>query len=222
MPSVLNPIADMYQTQLEASRRFADVVFSGVEKIDHVMIDATHRMFTEQINFVQAMASVRDPRGIANLQSTYFSHRPENALAYQKELVKVFAEMQSEIGNSMQDCMEQFRGNVVSGKNDMKGAASAQSTDTVFNPMTGMFAAWQSAMKDAVSMADRNIDAIRTRYESGVNTATHMFQEAGNAATRMNEASSNLAGQMEDSMRSASMTDQNSNEKKSSSGLKRK
>ena len=65
MPSAMNPIVDMYQTQLEASRRLADVMFSGTQRIDQVMIDTAHRAVTEQLNFVQAVAAARDPRSVA-------------------------------------------------------------------------------------------------------------------------------------------------------------
>ena len=41
MQHASNPLVTMYNTQLEASRRFAEAVFSGTEKIDRVMRGAT-------------------------------------------------------------------------------------------------------------------------------------------------------------------------------------
>ena len=90
--NVLNPIADMYQTQLEVTRQFADTLFSGTEKIDHVIINATHRALTEQLRLAQALAAVRDPRGLASLQSMLVPH-PENAANCQREVLQVFAEI---------------------------------------------------------------------------------------------------------------------------------
>src|SRR5256885_1747749 len=106
MPTnVLNPIVDMYQTQLEASRQFGDALFSGTEKIDRVIIEATHRAFTEQLKFAQALAATRDPSGMANLQSSF---RPDNAVNYQKEILRIFAEMQNNIGRSVQEYVQQL------------------------------------------------------------------------------------------------------------------
>ncbi|MEN3364353.1 MAG: hypothetical protein V7606_1627, partial [Burkholderiales bacterium] len=52
MQTVLNPLVNVYQTQLEASRRFADAVFSGTEKIDRIVLDAVHRIFNQQLTLV--------------------------------------------------------------------------------------------------------------------------------------------------------------------------
>ena len=183
MPSVLNPIVDMYQTQLEASRRFADVVFSGTEKIDRVVIEATHRAFTEQLNFAQAVASARDPKGVANLQSTFFSRRPESAVSYQKEIMRIFAEIQNEIGRSMQDYAEKFGTNVANNATAPLKAVQEQTNDTVFNPMTGMFSVWESAFKEVASLANRNMAEARSGYESAANAATTATQAAGRAAS---------------------------------------
>lgn len=94
MQNAMNPLVTMYQSQLEASRRFVDAVFSGTEKIDRVMIGATQRVFNEQLNLAQAMTSARDPRTVGTTwQSTMLSRSPDDAMNYQKEIVRIVAEM---------------------------------------------------------------------------------------------------------------------------------
>lgn len=192
MPSVSNPIVDMYQMQLEASRRLADVVFSGTEKIDRVVIEATHRAFTDQLNFAHAIASARDPKGVANLQASFFSRRPDNAVNYQKEIMRVFAEIQNEIGRSVQDYIEQFGSNVASNATAPLKAVQEQANESVFNPVTGMFSVWESAFREVASLANKNMAAARSSFEnvanSTVSATADLAQQtttAASDATRM-------------------------------------
>jgi phasin family protein len=183
MQNVFSPITNIYQTQLEASRQFADAIFAGTEKIDHVLIDATHRAFTDQLRFVQSLASVRDPQGAATAQSSYFSQRPDKAIEYQRELMRIFSEMQNEIGKSMRNYMEQWGNSVVSGAAESVDSAKDQANE-VFNPVTGMFSVWESAFKEVASLANKNIDAARTGFENATTTA---FNTATEAAEEMTE-----------------------------------
>jgi ElaB/YqjD/DUF883 family membrane-anchored ribosome-binding protein len=199
MPSVLNPIIDMYQTQLEASRRFADVVFSGTEKIDHVMIEAKHRAFTEQLDFVQAITNARDPKGVASLQSTYISRRPETTANYQKEMVRILAEIQSDLGKSMQEYIERLGTNVANNATTPLKFAQEQTNDSRFNPVSSMFSVWESALKEVASLAGRNMSTARSSYENAANatrSATSATADAtrmaAGAASEITEASSNV------------------------------
>jgi hypothetical protein len=175
----MNPIADIYQTQLEASRRLADVVFSGTERIDRVLIDATHRAVTDQLNLAQAVAAARDPNGVASLQATYLSRRPDNAVNYQREIVRIMAEIQSEFGKSMQYDLEQL-GSTVSAGASMR-AAPAQPNDSPFNPVTGMFSVWESAFREVASLANRNMDAARSNFEKMASATMDAAQRANGA-----------------------------------------
>src|SRR5207237_264438 len=136
MPSAMNPIIDMCQTQLEASRRLADVVFAGTERIDRVVMDAAHRAVTDKLNFAQAVVATRDPGGIADLQSTFLSRRPDNAMNYQRELIRVFAEIQSEVGKSMQYYIEQVGSSLSLSAATSTRAVQEHANDATFNPMT--------------------------------------------------------------------------------------
>lgn len=180
MQNIFSPLVTMYQTQLEASRRFADAIFSGTEKIDRVVIGASHRAFNEQLNFVQAIAASRDPRGVSNtLQSGFLARNPDEAMNYQKEIMRIFAEMQNEIGHSLQDYLEQIGSHATSTATGPIEAAQEQANDAVFNPMTSMFSVWESAFKEVADLAKKNMMAARSTAESAVRRS---MQSAGNYA----------------------------------------
>ncbi len=177
MQNSFAPLANIYQTQLEASRQFADAIFSGTEKIDHVLLDATHHAFTEQLSFAQSLIGVQDAQSIANMQSHYLSRRPERTMDYQRELIRIFSEMQNEIGKSMRHYMDQF------GQGVLSTAESAREVPEKagFNPVTGMFSAWESAFREATSFANKGMEAARNTFED----ATNMAYSATEAADEM-------------------------------------
>src|SRR5688500_12757399 len=128
MQNALNPIVDLYQSQLEASRQVANALFSGTEKLDRVVMETTHKAFDDQLKYVQALTATRDPQSFANAQNTFFP-RPENAVNCQKEIMRIFAEMQNDIGRSMQSYVEQVSGKA-GGVNPFSGRQSANA----YNP----------------------------------------------------------------------------------------
>jgi len=71
-----NPVVDMVQCQLDATIQLADVVFSGTEKIDRAVLDVTHQTVDSQLKLVRAIAKMRDPSKMADLQQV-MAHQPE-------------------------------------------------------------------------------------------------------------------------------------------------
>jgi ElaB/YqjD/DUF883 family membrane-anchored ribosome-binding protein len=197
MQNALNPMVNMYHTQLEASRRFADAIFAGTEKMDRVFIGATHRIFNDQLNLVQAMANMRDPRAAAStLQSGLLSRAPDDSVNYQKEIMRIFAEMQSEIGRSMQDCLEQLGTQAAGNAGGPVRAAQQQANDAMLNPMTSMFSVWESAFKEVAALARKNMTAARSS----------MDETANRTAQSMDTAATVAANTAQDAVSAASMS----------------
>jgi hypothetical protein len=190
MQNVPSSIVDMYQNHLQASRQFADAIFSGTEKIDHVVLDATHRAFTEQLQFAQALASARDSRELANLPSGLLP-RPESAANYQREILQVFAEIQSEIGKSIQQYVEQLSNSAASAARTTAESGQQRSA-TAFNPVTGMFSVWESAFKEVAALANKNMVAARSTFENAARnaagTANAAADNADNASDLIDDA----------------------------------
>jgi ElaB/YqjD/DUF883 family membrane-anchored ribosome-binding protein len=192
MQNALNPLVNMYQTQLEASRRFADAVFSGTEKIDRVFIGATHRAFTEQMNFAQAIATARDPRTMGTtLQSGFMSRSPDDAMSYQKEIMRVFAEVQNDIGRSLQEYIEQLGTRAAQSATAPLEAVQGRTNDAVFNPMTSMFSVWESAFKEVADLAKKNMMAARS---TATEAANKVMQTAGSYANAAAGTAQNTLG----------------------------
>lgn len=195
MQNVLGPLINLYQTQLDISRKCADAVFSGTEQIDRVVIGATQRMFSEQMNFVQNLASVRDPRAVGDaFQLGLAQHSPDDAMSYQKEIMRIFADMQNEIGRSLQGYVQQFSANATGASTKPLYAGMEQANDTVFNPMTSMFSVWETAFKDVAALARKNMAAVRTATDEaaavGQQSASH-YTDAASATLR--SATDNVA-----------------------------
>ncbi|OWW22306.1 phasin family protein [Noviherbaspirillum denitrificans] len=190
MQNANNPLVTMYNTQLEASRRFAEAVFSGSEKIDRVMRGATQRAFNEQLNFVQAITTARDPRLVGStLQSSLFARNPDEAVNYQQEIVRIMAEMQNEISRSMQEYMDEMRANATTGTTRPMQAAPTQANDSAFNPMTSMFSVWESAFKEVADLAKKNMIAARGAVEqAAARSSTYASAATGAAQDAMSTA----------------------------------
>jgi len=204
MQNATNPLVTMYHTQLEASRRFAEVVFAGTEKIDRVMIGATQRVFNEQLNFAQALTSARDPRAVGStLQSSFLARNPDEAVSYQKEIVRIVAEMQNEISRSMQDYIEQMRTSATSSATKPLEAAQAQANDVMFNPMTSMFSVWESAFKEVAEMTKKNMAAARSAVEDAASRTTQQVATYSDTAATMAQQATTQAASAADQAASA-------------------
>lgn len=191
MQQVSNPVANIYQTQLEASRRFADAVFSGTERLDRTLIEATHQAITDQLNFAQAIASGSDLRTAApNLASGFFQSKSDGTANYQAEIIRIFAEMQAEIGKSMQQYMEHIGTQAASVPTQAVQSVQQASSDTQYNPMTSMFSVWESAFREATSMAAKSMEAARANAERAMDTAGNFTR----SASRSTESAAEHAG----------------------------
>lgn len=183
MQQIPNPMANLYQSQLQASRRFADAVFNGTEKLDRIVLEATHRAVNDQLALAQAVAAGQTPAD-AGLTSSFMRRNSGEAVNYQAEIMRVVAEMQSEIGRSMQEYIEQVGSQAASAPQQAttmsRASTGATGAMTTYNPMTTMFSFWENAFKEATAMAARNMEAVR----STARTATESVGSASRSTTR--------------------------------------
>lgn len=199
MQNLFIPLMNMYQNQLDVSRKCAEAFFSGTGKIDRMLIAATHRAFDEQINFVQEITTAQDPRVLGNtVRSRLMSRNPNDAASYQKEIIQIYTEMQNEIGRSMQDCFERLGMPATANTTRAAERTEEQSNDAAFNPMTSMFSVWESAFKDVAALAKKNMMAASsnagTDFRKMQSTAkqadvtTDHIQHAGSTAEMSEES----------------------------------
>jgi len=175
-----NPMVDMVRYQLDTSMQLADAVFSGTEKIDRAVLDAAHQAVDGQLKFARAVANIRDPSKMAELQTT-LAHRPERTIHCQQQIMSAFAEMQAEFGKSIQNYMERFSQTAIArageiertGETTTEGAGSA-----LFNPVSSMLSMWENAFREATTMANRNIVAARSSMETAAAAASEAVAHA--------------------------------------------
>lgn len=180
-----NPVTDMMKFQLDASIELADAVFSSTEKIDRAVLDVTHHAVDGQLKLARAVADIRDPEKIAELQVS-MAGRPERTMRCQQEIMTALVEMQAEFGKSFRTYMERLSqtaaeqageaGERLSSRTQESGGATA-------NPFTGMLSVWEQAFREASRLANQNMLAARSSVESVTHAAREVVSSSVEAAT---------------------------------------
>jgi len=169
-----NPLVDAVQVQLETSMQLTDAVFSGTEKIERAMRDATHQAVDGQLTMARAVVGIHNPAEMVDVR-TSLATRPESVMKCQQQIMVAFAEMQNDIGKSIQHYMERFSQVAIARSNEAAqptNTASQTASSAMFNPVSSMLSVWESAFREAAQLANRNMMAARTTMESAANAAS--------------------------------------------------
>ncbi len=178
-----NPVTDLMKFQLDASIELADAVFSSTEKIDRAVLDATHHTVDGQLKLARAVADIRDPEKIAELQVS-MAGRPERTMRCQQEIMTALVEMQAEFGKSIRTYMERLSQSAAEQAGEAGERLSSRAEESAgasSNPFTGMLSVWEQAFREASRLANQNMLAARSSVES----VTHAAREvvSGSAET---------------------------------------
>ena len=175
-----NPLVNIVQNQLDASMRLADAVFLGKGKIDRVILDATHQAVENNLQMARALTEVQDPSQFKDLQTKLAFH-PEKNMHYQQEILSAVAEIQAEIGKSVQNYMERFgqsaAGKLSDGVQTYANKESGNQNQGMFNPVTSMFSVWERAFRDITSLTNKNLATANKAAENGAYTAANSLSE---------------------------------------------
>jgi phasin family protein len=104
-----NPLLDMYQAQLEASRHIADVILTNTEKLDHLMFSTARVGVADQFKYAQSLGAARDADGVKTLQSAFNAHAPDTLMNYYRDVFKVFADANAEVGKAAETFLEDMK-----------------------------------------------------------------------------------------------------------------
>jgi hypothetical protein len=160
--------------------RLADAVFLGKGKIDRVILDATHQAVENNLQMARALTEVQDPSQFKDLQTKLAFH-PEKNMHYQQEILSAVAEIQAEIGKSVQNYMERFSQNVAGKLSDgvqkYGEKVSGQQENGVFNPVTSMLSVWERTFRDISSLTNKNLATANKAAENGAYTAANSLSE---------------------------------------------
>ena len=179
-----NPLVNIIQHQLDASMRLADAVFLGKGKIDRVILDATHQAVENNLQMARALTEVQDPSQFKDLQTKLAFH-PEKNMHYQQEILSAVAEIQAEMGKSVQNYMERFgqnaAGKISEGAQTYANKESSHQENGLFNPMTSMFSVWERAFRDVTSLTNKNLATAQKSAENGAHTAANSLSETADS-----------------------------------------
>lgn len=175
-----NPLVNIIQHQLDASMRLADAVFLGKGKIDRVILDATHQAVENNLQMARALTEVQDPSQFKDLQTKLAFH-PEKNMHYQQEILSAVAEIQAEMGKSVQNYMERFAqnaaGKLSEGAQTYVNKESSHLENGLFNPMASMFSVWERAFRDVTSLTNKNLATAQKSAENGAYAAANSLSE---------------------------------------------
>ena len=135
------------------------------------------------------------------MQSSLLTRNPDDVVNYQKEIMRVFAEMQNDIGRSLQDYIEQLGANAASSAVAPLDAARDRVNDAAFNPVTSMFSVWESAFKEVAALARKNMVVARTTMEDAAsrameNAGSFTMAASDSISDAVSASSTGLAGRM--------------------------
>ena len=181
-----NPMADLVQYQLEASMHLAEAVFSGTEKIDRAMLDVTHQAMDGQLKLARAVASMRDPSRMAELQVSLAS-RPEKTMHCQQQIMSALVEIQAEFGKSIRNYLERLSQTSAEQSGEVinetpVGSGAGLPGGPPLNPFTGMLSVWEEAFKEASRLASQNMMVAKSSMENATSAAREAVSQGYESA----------------------------------------
>jgi Phasin protein len=164
MPTNPSPMLDFYQAQLEASRNFANIVFSNTQKADQLVISAAKSGTGERLKYAQALVTTRDPDGLKTLQATYASEGPDAMFGYFRDMIKVIFDATAEVGKVSESYLDALK--TVAVKTGSHSAAPDLSlAATLAEPMAQsikLLGLWSSASQQFADLAKQYVRAAET------------------------------------------------------------
>jgi phasin family protein len=172
-----NPMLDLYQAQLEASRNIANIILTNTEKMDHLALSAAKTGVGDQLKYARALGAARDAEGLKTLQSAFAQQSPEAMLGYCRDLFKVFVDTNAEIGKVAESYLEDMKAVAIKTGNgaarDMSVASSATEPVT---PSVNFLNLWTNAYQqfaDLTKQYMRAAEQTTTKAASALEEVSH-------------------------------------------------
>lgn len=181
-----NPMQDLYQAQLEATRKVANIVLSSAEKMDHLALSAAKDSMNDQIKYVEALGAVRDPNGVQTIQSAFSKQSPDAMLNYYRELFKVFSESNTEIGQVAESYLEDMKAAAMKTANgatrNMDVAASVGEAAPAAE--AGILGLWNAGYKQLSKMTEQYLKTANNVGAAVASAAVPKVAKAAKARTK--------------------------------------
>jgi phasin family protein len=183
-----NPLQDLYQAQLEATRKVANIVLSSAEKMDHLSLGVAKDSMNDQIKYVEALGAVRDPNGVQTIQSAFSKQSPEVMLNYYRELFKVFSESNTEIGRIAENYLEDMKAAALKTANGATRNAGVAATANEGAPVdAGILGLWNAGYKQLSKMTEQYLQ-VANEAANVVNKTTRAVAPKVKAKAKSNSS----------------------------------
>ncbi len=179
MPSTKqqNSLVDLAKHQLDVSATLANAIFSGVDKIDHAILDVAHQMLDAQLKLARVAADLRDQSRIVELQNSAVC-RPDKTMQSNQQIMNAIIEIQSEFSKTVRQYLDRIaqlsRGQLQQFAHQAEVQIHESRADQLVpvNPFVGMLTVWRDAFEEAGEAASQQL-AIAASSSEGMNEVGH-------------------------------------------------
>lgn len=155
-----NPMLDLYQAQLEASRNIANIILTNTEKMDHLALTAAKTGVGDQVKYARALGAARDAEGLKTLQSAFAQQSPDAMLGYCRDLFKVFVDTNAEIGKVAESYLEDMKAVAIkSGNGAAREMSVASSVTEPVAPSVNFLNLWTNAYQQFADLTKQYMKA---------------------------------------------------------------
>ena len=179
MPSTKqhNSLVDLAKHQLDVSANLANAIFSGVDKIDHAILDVAHQMLDAQLKLARVAADLRDQSRIQELQNSAVC-RPDKTMQSNQQIMSAIIEIQSEFSKTVRQYLDRIaqlsRGQLQQFSHQAEVQIHESHSDQLVpvNPFVGMLPVWRDAFEEAGEATSQHL-ALESSSGEGVSEVGH-------------------------------------------------
>jgi hypothetical protein len=185
MPSTKqhNSLVELAKYQLDVSTNLANAIFSGVDKIDHAVLDVAHQMLDAQLKLARVAADLRDQSRMVELQNSSVCS-PDKTMQCNQQIMSAIIEIQSEFGKTVRQYLDRIgqlsRGQLQQFAHQAETHAQESPVDQLaaVNPFVGMLSVWRDALEEAGEATSQHLAATGSGDESIREVAHEMTTHA--------------------------------------------
>ena len=179
MPSTKqhNSLVDLAKHQLDVSDNLANAIFSGVDKIEHAILDVAHQMLDAQLKLARVAADLRDQSRIEELQNSAVC-RPDKTIQSNQQIMSAIIEIQSEFSKTVRQYLDRIaqlsRDQLQQFAHQAEVQIHESHSDQLVpvNPFVNMLTVWRDALEEAGEATSQHL-ALESSSGEGVSEVGH-------------------------------------------------
>ncbi len=179
MPSTKqhNSLVDLAKHQLDVSDNLANAIFSGVDKIEHAILDVSHQMLDAQLKLARVAADLRDQSRIEELQNSAVC-RPDKTIQSNQQIMSAIIEIQSEFSKTVRQYLDRIaqlsRDQLQQFAHQAEVQIHESHSDQLVpvNPFVNMLTVWRDALEEAGEATSQHL-ALESSSGEGVSEVGH-------------------------------------------------